>query len=343
MAGNDLLVREEQSFRETGVNLIVPPRDPLKAVFDETVMGRLASVKSPSKRLQDRLEVLTACGPMPSDKVARHRLGWLRARKAAWEAYLTAAFACGMFEGNQGNDLRGRLVGKNDTNFRAAMAECMACWFFAGKLQLPVVPKPAGRKRRELDLLIGCEDGDIRVEVKAAYRETPEDYCWGDDADAIARCLGYANKQFPSEGRNILVIVPDLKWPVHADRRQLIHALIGEEAITLTINRRTGDAVGEPQSRFVPDGSFLKRKRDDGRNLKQDGRPAYTRVGAVVSIEGTPVEQDSCPMNTWIEHKVLVAHNPYATNPIPQDMWQDYPQLVKQDDRLVWTDGREVL
>ena len=73
------------------------PAEPLWDVFTPDVIANLRQVRSPSQRLQTRLRILDAGGLNPSP-VNRE----LRAHKAAWEAYLTAAFAIGLFEGPDG-------------------------------------------------------------------------------------------------------------------------------------------------------------------------------------------------------------------------------------------------
>src|SRR5437870_2373189 len=90
----------------------------------------------------DRLEVLSACGPVPSASptswAAIGRIRALRARRAAWEAYLDAAAACDVI--NHGR--LARLRGVPDDDFRTAVAECLAVWFFAGWLRWNILPQP---------------------------------------------------------------------------------------------------------------------------------------------------------------------------------------------------------
>jgi hypothetical protein len=103
----------------------------------------------------------------------------LRAFKAAWEAYLTAAFAIGMFEGEHGTELRARLTGTDDDNFFSAISECFAAWYLAGRRQLALRPRPAGRGKSCLEFSISCDGGDIKVEVKAPYSPLTDEPFWG--------------------------------------------------------------------------------------------------------------------------------------------------------------------
>jgi hypothetical protein len=69
--------------------------------------------------------------------------------------------------------------------------------------------------------------------------------------------------------------------------------------------------------------------------IKPGGGPAFTRVGAVLSIEE---KLDEVGGGCVMEHDVVLAHNPYATSPVPEGPWRDLPQLVRRDDHMAWTD-----
>lgn len=344
----------------------VPPNDALGEVFTHTIIARLSKSPTPSPQLVDRLRVLTACGPLPSDKSLAEWVLQLRARKAAWEAYLYAAFACGLFEGDDGKDLRRRLIGSNDDGFRSAMAECLACWFFAAKLRRPVEPKPPGRPRRTLDLLVSLPDADMRVEVKAPYREIPEGaIVWGDDSDLLAGCLAQANKQFQAGVRNVLFLVPDVRSSLFRDRYQLIQAFFGKEMITVPINPRTGGPAGPTREEFFPEGMLLK-------VWKGEARRRFTRVSAVVSVEERVAIRYQVPLRyarldlakakppwpVWwkahkqvtsrlpkidIGHNVLVLHNPFTECPVSEDIWGESPQWVRRGSVMMWTDGAPIV
>jgi len=69
------------------------------------VVDTLHRVPNPSIALDFRLRVLAAGGLNPSADCQA-----LRAYKSAWEVYLSAAFACGLLDGEHGRDLRERLT-----------------------------------------------------------------------------------------------------------------------------------------------------------------------------------------------------------------------------------------
>jgi hypothetical protein len=123
-------------------------------IFTPEVVVRLQQEKSPSDRLQYRLAVIRAAGLNPSRQNRE-----LRAFKAAWEAYLTAGFAIGLFDGTHGKELRTRLAGMDDTNFSSVISECFAAWYLAGHRRLIVRSRPAGRDRRRLEFSIECAGG----------------------------------------------------------------------------------------------------------------------------------------------------------------------------------------
>ena len=152
----------------------------------------------PTALLDFRLQVLAAGGLNSHSDTGQA----LRAYKAAWEVYLLAGFACGLFEGIHGADLRARLTGTDDDNFRSAMSECLAAWYLAGKLKLPIGPRPQGRPGHPLEFVIKLPDGDVNVEVKCPHRPITTEAWWGDDSDLLQRALHTANKQFEAGARN---------------------------------------------------------------------------------------------------------------------------------------------
>ena len=138
------------------------PAEPLWDIFTRAVIAKLQAVRSPSEYLQCRLAILGAGGLNPSPLNYE-----LRAFKSAWETYLTAAYAISLFDGVHGTDLRARLTDVDDNNHLAAISECFAAWYLAGRRRLPLQPRPAGDQRSCLEFLIEHRDGNINVEVKA--------------------------------------------------------------------------------------------------------------------------------------------------------------------------------
>lgn len=352
------------------VERLAPPANVLREVFTEDVRNEWR--KRPDQELIDRLEVLCACGPYPSDAAARHRLRRLRARKAAWETYLFTAYACGMFEGDRGSDLRGRLGSKHSDNFRSAMAECEVCWFLAGRMRLPIQPRATGRNARNLEMRVVCEDDEFGVEVKAPHRDPPLKGIWcGDDSDKIAQAMAAANKQFDKQTPNLLFIVPTLRNRMFSQRHDLLKAAFGHSVITWQVSSSTAE-YRPAHDEFQRDGKFLNTERPGGKLLKPDGFPAYRRISVMVCIEEHLAEKYPLPSpffvlddhlrnsfwpdykrvchqhfgednDIWIDHDVLVIHNPYAYHPVPPEMWREFPQLVPAGDVMEWTDGRQVV
>jgi hypothetical protein len=355
-----------------------PPEDPLREVFTADVLGQWRFAAASSEDLCFRLRILEACGPYPSDALAADELRFYRAWKAAWETYLYAAFVCGMFQGERGNDLRSRLRGADQDGFRSAMAECEVCWFLAGRMRLPVCATAPGRGKHNLDMELRLPGRVIGVEVKAPFRERPQPppgkhvVVWsGDDADKIAQCLEAANRQFTDETANILAILPRLRRAMCSHRRDLVKAAYGESKITFAVNTQTGEG-GPVETKFFPEGKFLNPNRPGGGLLKRDGLPAYRRISIVLCIEEKLAEKHPCPSplalldqdhryevwpiwkrerdlclgpdnEKWVDHDVLVLHNPYAYHPLPQDMWSKFPQFVPVGDEMKWTDGQKVV
>jgi hypothetical protein len=232
-------------------------------IFTAEVVDRLRRQRDPSGPLSERLHVLTASDHEVEDEAERRWNRHLCARQAAWRSYVEAANDHGVLDGEHGADVRRRLAGTDDDGFRSAMAECMACWFLSRCLRLPLVARPEGRPGRVLEFGIPDPAGDINVEVKAPYAPRPESSVWfgGNRASTLIQaCVDEANRQFPEGRRNLLVIVPFIwSWVLSGRRSDFVRALLGEEHIVITIDRRTGRSVGEPEVQFVADGKFLKR------------------------------------------------------------------------------------
>jgi len=353
-----------------GIGRFLPPTDPLKAVFTPEIRDDWR--KSLNEELLYRLQVLCACGPYPSDRTRTQELRCRRARKAAWETYLFTAYACGMFEGERGKEVRSRLASTDAECFRSAMAECMVCWFLAGRKRVPLSANAPGRNSRNLDMQIVANAVDVGIEVKAPFRERPKERVWcGDDSDKIVDALKTANKQFANDRPNILALVPCLRRSCYSHRHDLVKGAFGQSKITWQINTQTGE-TGPTEVKFFPDGQFLNTERPGGKPLKPDGFPGYRRISAVVCIEETIAERYPFPdpfalldensrgtlwphwerardlhfsaeNYAWVEHNVLVLHNPYAYHAIPHDLFGEYPQLVPVGDVMEWTDGEEVI
>ncbi len=287
------------------------PREPLWKIFTPEILVNLQRAAS-TDRLAFRLDALGSGGLNPSCRNKR-----LRAVKSAWEAYLSAAFACGLFEGPHGIDLRNRLTGIDDANFRSAMSECFAVWYFAGHMELEVEPRPKGRKRNQLEFSLKQADGDIKVEVKAPHRAVTKSFWWGDDSDLLESALQAANKQFSESDRNLLVIVPDLRISVFQVRTQIERAFIGEEVILVPIDLTTGDPAGPDRLAFKENGRLVKRwAAENGKT----SHARFTRVAAILCLEERKHE-------TEIRPSALIVHNPNARRPLPKSIWPEIPEF----------------
>ncbi|MEX1098167.1 MAG: hypothetical protein WED34_19140 [Planctomycetales bacterium] len=282
------------------------------------------------------------------------------------------AFACGMFEGERGKDLLARLRSRGTNGFRGAFAECQACWILAGKLKLGVDPSARGRGGKNLDLVVVLNGRVVGVEVKAPLRERSNERIeYGDDSDKIQQAMESANRQFPDDQPNLLVLSPSLRWPLHSNRRDLLKAAFGASKITWTVDLKTGEG-GPAESRFFPEGKFLNTERPGGKPLKPDGLPAFRRISAIVVAEEVLREKYPFPKpfalfdeetrdqiwplwehqrelhgsdenEIWIDHEVLVLHNPYAYHAISQQTFAMFPQLIPAGDEMRWTDGEKII
>jgi hypothetical protein len=302
------------------------PAEPLWEVFTPHAIEALRRRSKPSGALDFRLRVLHAGGLNPSTENQA-----LRAYKSAWEVYLFAAFACGLFDGDHGKDLRARLTGVDDDSFRSAMSECLAAWYVAGHLKLAITPRPEGRPGHPLEFAITHRDGDINVEVKAPHRAVTTTFWWGDDSDLLQGALREANKQFAKGSRNLLVLVPTLRLPI-GDRWRLPieRSFIGEEVIRIPIDPQTGGPAGPTTFPFKQSGDLTKVwPRDDENGARRESR--YTRVSAVLCL----THYDDGPE---VKHRALIVHNPNAEAPLPREPWHGIPEFASDAGRWKWSD-----
>jgi hypothetical protein len=303
------------------------PREPLWDVFTPEIVDALRRIPNPSGALKLRVRVLDAGGLNPSDLNRT-----LRAYKSAWEVYLHAAFACGLFEGNHGIELRARLTGGDDDNFRSAMSECLVAWFLAGRLKLKLTARPEGRSGRPLELMIKLPNGDISVEVKAPHRPVTDTFWWGDDSDLLESALNKANKQFAKGVRNLLVLVPSLRLPI-GDRWRvpLERAFVGETVIHIPLDPEAGGPAGPTTFPFKQSGKLTRVwPRDDPGGFKFE--PRFTRIGAVISLSEYIDGEE-------VKHRALMVRNPNAMVPLPRDQWRGIPEFANQSGQWRWSDA----
>jgi hypothetical protein len=305
-----------------GLAICPVARDPLWDLFTPEVLEELRRQRSrnSTSMLAFRLQVLAA-----GDSGYNDRDLALRAYKSAWEAYVFAAFACGLLGGIHDVDLRARLTGIDDDNFRSAMSECLAVWYFAGHRGFHVRPRPKGQGNHVLEFLLIVPEGDINVEVKAPHRPTPIDYWRGDDSDLLEAALRLANRQFQPCDRNLLVLIPELPIPLFGHRTPIEKAFIGEAVVQIPIDERTGNQAGFERIFFKEVGNFKKR---------WPSNPRFTRVGAVLALE--EYIEHAC-----VKHRAIIVHNPHATHNLPRHLWAGIPEFRSNGVHWRWSDSDE--
>jgi hypothetical protein len=290
-------------------------------------MVDLARHSGRSEELRYRVAVLSACGPYPSDPLRADRLGHFRAQKAAWESYLQGAMAAGLFTGELGNELSARLRNADADQFRSALAECLACWYFRARLKVPVERAVTQRGSRPSEIVVWLDEQRVFVEVKSP-QWTKSNKSFGGGTGILKRCLQDASKQLSGDNANIVFLAPEIWGRIFNHRNDLTRALLGESALRLHFDPETGDAVTSPTNVFVPEGRLLKR-------WGRDGRPQHTRI--------KPLNADRTRPAYVIQHDVLVIHNPNAKRALAPDSFHDCQQLICRDSALEWTDGYPII
>lgn len=286
--------------------------------------------------LDCRVEIIEASGPEPSDPYEGFDVNQLKMKKAAWETYLSAAKDLGLFDGDDGKELLGRLRSPEPEQFRSGMAECLAIWFLAGKMKFDIQLRPKGRNGKILEFLANDGSDQYNVEVKAPYKAQPTDgTVEGDDSDTLQGALASANRQFNKGLCNLLILVPDIRIPIRRNRKQLVHAFFGIQYLKVAIQQGKPEETISTRIEFDPKGDFVSSRNKKGKFYKPDHSPRYTSVSAAISIE----EYFS---KAGVEHSVFVVHNPFALMPARHEPWNRFPQLVTENGNLFWTDGKPV-
>jgi hypothetical protein len=301
----------------------------LAGLFPQSVRERLAAVKRPPASewdsagipVRERHRIVAPLGP--------RSLPYRGAYRRVWARYLAAAEAAGLLNA----EIRSRLTGDDDENFRGAMAECLTAWFFAQRLNHEVRSRPEGTATKNVDFEITAPGGiSVRAEVKSPYVPLTSDFWAGNDAGVIRRCLEDAGRQFKKTHANLLVVVPLLRNPVYLARSQLVEALIGQWAWSVPIIIEPSDDRHETETIFLQNGKLAKRWPTPTGGVTTD----LTRVSAAMTIEEKLIDDNG---DLRVDHAVSVVHNPFAARPIASIHFGHLPQLVLVAGRMTWTDG----
>jgi len=330
------------------------PDDPLDKLFTPEIVKRLQSETNPSEGLVGRLHVVAPWNPYEDPKI-HESLQEKAYRKrelvrSIWNGYLRSAWECGFFGDPHGKELRTRLTGKDDENFRSAMDECMTCWLFHSLQGFDVAPYPKGRKSGQLEMIVSLPDGDAFVEVKSPEDrqvhvsvETPLSADPSERAEMFQKidgarldgCFEEASKQFDSGRRNILVFCPHFDFDVWFDRNRMIEPLYGEWTYKFYVSEDPSVPPREGESYIAPVGRFTKYYSDRG-------GPRHTRISLAVSIEWFFAKDLSS-----VEHNVIVVPNHYAACPIDVSGWKDCVRLLIEERNgtllLSWSDGADLM
>ena len=295
----------------------------LYEVFDKPTLESLAKC-GPSAELSLRLQMLA---PQPSgmqSEEERIAAECFKANREAWNDYLREAKKAGLFT----SDLLARLRAPDPNNFRSAISECLAAWFFSTRLASPVRPgSPSGRGCP--DLAVSLLDGEADCEVKAPYRAKPRRLSFfqlNDDHAALEAAVDEANKQL-SPGRNVVFLVPSLRVPVQPDH--LEHVFIGRPVFYVPVGldpRMRQEDLPPPSWGYATDRKLTKGWGTEG--------PRFTRTSILLCVEEFYTGLSPA---IKVTHRCHVVHNPYAGKEISRESFGVYPQFVKVEEPDKWS------
>ncbi len=108
-----------------------------------------------------------------------------------------------------------------------------------------------------------------------------------------------AGTQFKKNRCNVIVLAPTLRIEVSSSRDQLVKAILGEQALSVSVSLDDTPAP-RPQLHIFLDNEHAA---------------------------------------TVADHRVVVVHSPFAEVPLPRSVFSGFPQLVRLDDgNMAWTD-----
>lgn len=308
--------------------------DLVAEILNEAVTTDWKRRPTRSKELERRIEVLASADPPSVNDPGRQKV--LHDCRTAWGRYLWAAQQVGMLDA----ELVGNLRDWKTLQFRAALAECRACWFLLEPLGISqLTPRPLGKSRPAsgaqalLELLAKTEKCSFGVEVKAPLWEETISRGRILNNPALRRKLWSANEKFAKGGANLLVVTPvrpvdvfhvgSITWALES-------ALYGQPIAVFERNPSSG--------RFD---SSRWDFRESGELLDQThGPPRFRSTSAVMCIEERIDSRLDMGFSEWAHGGVVVMHNPHASQPIPPEIFRDVPQRIIDGDQLVWRYGK---
>jgi hypothetical protein len=131
---------------------------------------------------------------------------------------------------------------------------------------------------------------------------------------------------------NLLVLVPQLRTPVHLHRGQLVEAVLGQRALSVYVSL-DGSEPPPPEPTFIQNGKLARLRTGKDGSTTTD----LTRVGAVMTVEQRYRDTDDGEVE--VLHSVIVVHNPFAEKRLNPSLFGGVPQLVPEGAQMRWTDG----
>ncbi|MBK8214351.1 MAG: hypothetical protein IPK71_11435 [Myxococcales bacterium] len=281
-------------------------------VFDAATLAAygeyLAATPAPAhaEHVRHRHDVLSAHGRGAGEAAHVRRQRRLRSQRAVLDAYIEAAYVCGVLDGHLTERLRAIDPGAH----ASAVATCLACWVFGGMLACRVSSR-GGEGALGVSSLSDTYAVEVRV-PEASVDGVPE----------IASALELAPRPLAPQPKNLLVLVPRARTH-RIDRAEVERALVGD--LTLDARGGTGWLAQRPDVSAVVIFEVLEAHATD--------EPSEPGDLAEWSPRRTTPDSD-----LWPEHGGLVVHNPFAAYPTSDTTFARFPELVKRGTSLVWTD-----
>lgn len=260
--------------------------------------------------VRHRHDVLSAHGAGPGEPAHARRQRRLRAQRAVLDAYIEAAYVCGVLD----EPLTERLRAIDPSAHAAAVATCLACWVFGGMLGCRVSSR---RVEGGVELAVSSLSDTYAIDVRI-----PE--LTAEGAQGITSALAAASRRAAPRTKNLLVLVPSFRSTQRTDRAALERALVGD--LAMDAQGGTGWLAERPEVSAVVVIEVVETSASDEPVEPGDLGPWTPR-------RTTP---DS---DLWPEHGVVVVHNPFATAPTNDTTFARFPELVKRGPTLVWSDA----
>jgi hypothetical protein len=256
-------------------------------------------------------------------------------RRIEFDKYLEVAFRHDALDA----DLKARLRSPKWDQFIQAHNELLAAYYFEQITKIKISFRPAGAGKSVGEFMLLGDEGEIFVEVKSPYKETPETVWSGSDRSIVRECVRRAYRQIPKTGIKTLVVLSGkLRLPISEPRSGVIQALYGDPVIAIPL---LNGSLDKPRSSWIRNGLFQpnqQRHLSAVATLENTVTDEYLNSIFMNLVSNGKIPIDSNANRLKLEYALRIYHNPFARVHIDKNIFPGIPQFapVRNNTRLEW-------